>query len=97
LSGADLVEGRLNVIDSKASVFVGNNNRHAVASIYTAVGPFIKLDVLEQSRSADEKGTVYLWKDEARVLGKWLVANTRPTLKQRLGALMKRHNDKTQP
>ena len=61
----------------ETSVTVGNPKRHARASIYTAVGPFIKLDVLEQSRSADEEGAVYLWPEEAHSLGEWLIATAR--------------------
>jgi hypothetical protein len=67
---------------------VGNDKRNAAASVYRSTGPFIKLDVHEESRTANEQGTVYLWKNEARELGKWLMKATRPTLKERWSALL---------
>lgn len=62
----------------EAKILVGNDKRYAGASVYRDAGPFIRLGVNEQSRSASEEGAVYLWPEEAHALGEWLVANTSP-------------------
>ena len=52
---------------------MGSRKRFVQASLYRSLGPFIKIELNNETEMPQES-IVYLWPEKARELAEWLIA-----------------------